>query len=402
MAMLITLIALLFVSPNVGWAQSGYDLYQKALVKERAVGDVEEAIRLYQRIVKEFSQDRVLAAKAQLRLGLLYERLGRKTAAQQAFRTIVNRYADIPEVAAQAKPKLVAAATTNNNHVATPNTLLVRRALGWPETYDDSYLLSSPSPNGRYLCYRDGKTADLAVRELATGQKRRLTDNQNAPTEAKGTPQFPIFSPDNRQIIYTWVKKDRALDLRIIGLDGTGPRVLYRSEDVLEIYPAEWSWDSQFILALIHSKQSGYQIVLVSTANGTVRVLKTMGRFGASKLSLSPDGRYVAYDFRSQENARENDISLLATDGSGETPLIVHPAHDRLLGWSPDGKSILFGSDRAGTLSAWLQRVADGQPQGEPELIKQDLGRVFPMGFTRSGTYYYGLEVANVQAFLTT
>ncbi|HEX4946870.1 MAG TPA: hypothetical protein VFZ34_09410, partial [Blastocatellia bacterium] len=99
---------------------------------------------------------------------------------------------------------------------------------------------------------------------------------------------------------------------------------------------------------------------------------------------------------------RENDISLLATDGSGETPLIVHPAHDRLLGWSPDGKSILFGSDRAGTMSAWLQRVADGQPQGEPELIKQDLGRVFPMGFTRSGTYFYGLEVANVQAFLTT
>ena len=92
--MLITVILLLAFSVGIVSAQSGYDLYQKALVKERAVGDVEEAIRLYQRIVSEFAGNRALAAKAQLRVGLLYHRLGRKAEAQKAFRAVVSQYSD--------------------------------------------------------------------------------------------------------------------------------------------------------------------------------------------------------------------------------------------------------------------------------------------------------------------
>src|ERR1051326_633758 len=91
-------------------AQSGYDLYQKALVKERAVGDVEEAIRLYQRILKEFASNRALAAKAQLRIGLLYERLGRNAEAHQAFQAVVTQYADQADVVKQAQAKLTAMA----------------------------------------------------------------------------------------------------------------------------------------------------------------------------------------------------------------------------------------------------------------------------------------------------
>ena len=81
----ITMVLLLAFGAESTSAQSGYDLYQKALVKERAVGNVEEALRLYQQIVKEFSSNHALAAKAQLRLGLLYERLRRKAEAQRAF-----------------------------------------------------------------------------------------------------------------------------------------------------------------------------------------------------------------------------------------------------------------------------------------------------------------------------
>ena len=46
--------------------QNGYDLFQKALAKERGEGNLEEAIALYQKVIKEAS-DKSLAAKAQLR-----------------------------------------------------------------------------------------------------------------------------------------------------------------------------------------------------------------------------------------------------------------------------------------------------------------------------------------------
>lgn len=48
-------------------AQSGYDLFQKALATERADGNLRAAIQLYERIVKEFGADRALAARALVR-----------------------------------------------------------------------------------------------------------------------------------------------------------------------------------------------------------------------------------------------------------------------------------------------------------------------------------------------
>ena len=45
-------------------AQSGNDLFQQALVKERTEGNLPEAIKLYQTIVDKHGSDRKLAAKS--------------------------------------------------------------------------------------------------------------------------------------------------------------------------------------------------------------------------------------------------------------------------------------------------------------------------------------------------
>lgn len=261
----------------------------------------------------------------------------------------------------------------------------------------------SPSPDGRYLCYRDGKTADLGVRELGSGEKRKLTTNLSSPPEARGVPQFPIFSPDSRQIAYDWRKQDRSHELRIIRLDGSGMRILYRHEEVIEIQPAEWSADGRHILALVRRKDRVNQIALIAVTDGSTRTLKTLDWRSPGKMSLSPDGRYVAYDFFPPQGGDSAlDIFLLATDDGKEIQLINHPAHDRLLGWAPDGERILFGSDRTGTMGAWAIQVVGGQPQGTPELVKPDLGRIFPMGFTRKGAYYYGMEIVSNEPFIAT
>lgn len=70
-------------------------------------------------------------------------------------------------------------------------------------------------------------------------------------------------------------------------------------------------------------------------------------------------------------------------------PLAKHPADDYLLGWTPDGKWILFASARAGTYGLWAIRVSGGKSQGEPELITPDIGAIRSMGFTQEGAFYY-------------
>src|SRR6267378_316112 len=121
--MLATVVLLFALGAGPAFAQSsGYDLFQKALVKERAVGDVEEALRLYQRIVKEFSGNHALAAKAQLRMGLLYDRLGRKADAQRAYQAVVNQYSDQTNEAKQARAKIVTVAVAPRKNSATART----------------------------------------------------------------------------------------------------------------------------------------------------------------------------------------------------------------------------------------------------------------------------------------
>jgi RNA polymerase sigma factor (sigma-70 family) len=258
------------------------------------------------------------------------------------------------------------------------------------------------SPDGRYLSYGDyWDNGDLAIYEIATGKKRRLTDQANSGySEPMECAFYPRWSPDGKHIVYAWYREDdlvKTSDLRIIGLDGSKPRILYSNEKLVWAQTYDWSPDGKQILACVTEKDGPNQIVLVSAADGSVRVLKTLvGDYYPENMWFSPDGRYIVYDFPQKEDSPEHDISLLSTDGSREISLVRHPADDYVLGWAPDGKNILFASDRTVTLGAWLIAVDDGKPQGTPELVKPDIRRQFiPLGFTRDGSFYYGCGQGN-------
>ena len=72
--------------------QSSYDDFQRALRAERSEGDLEKAISLYDRVVTE-ADDQSLAARAQLRIGMCYEKLGSKEA-REAYQRVIQAYPD--------------------------------------------------------------------------------------------------------------------------------------------------------------------------------------------------------------------------------------------------------------------------------------------------------------------
>ncbi len=266
---------------------------------------------------------------------------------------------------------------------------------GWSHT-------GAPSPDGRYFSFmsRDG---NLAVRDLTTGGARDVTNDGNSrKTGPKRFCAASIWSPDSKQIAYLW-NNEGYNELRIIGLDGTEPRVLYRSEDpALGIWPWDWSQDGKLILGSARGESdlsAGGDIVLVSVADGSVRILKSPEEHEwlAPKMRLSPDGRYVAYA-RSLEKNEVPNVFLLATDGSGqEVKLAGHmDARGHCPVWTPDGKGIVFRCTRGpvGNTSLWLTRMANGKQMGEPQLVMEFVGYVQPLGFTREGSLYYGINSA--------
>jgi len=254
------------------------------------------------------------------------------------------------------------------------------------------------SPDGRYLSSTHSR--DLAVRDLTTGEQRNLDE---------GTWDRPgwyvdlsRWSPDGKYIAYGWCSYINPMELRVVGLDGSQPRVLYRNDDkeVEHIHLRGWSQDGKSLLVVLSKLDGSGDIALVSVADGSVRILKSLKGF-LYWMDLSPDGRTVVYARPVEEHQEIRDIFLLTTDGSGEeVPLVEHPADDYGPVWMPDGKAIIFLSDRSGSYDAWLMPLADGKPRGEPQLVKRDTGRMQPMGFTREGSLYYGLYMNSTDIYV--
>ncbi len=384
--------ALLFLAGHSALAQSGYDLFQKGLVHERTEGDLEEAILLYKQIVEDFPGDRALAAKALVQMGGCYEKLGRAEA-RKAYERVVQEFVDQLEPVIQARARLAALQTD-------PSGMTFRRIWTYHGAHVD--IDGTVSPDGRYLPFEDYVTGDLVVRDLATGENRRLTHNK-IPQEP-GQVSCEQISPDSTQVAYSWLKQDGSTDLRVIGLDGSPPRVIYSNEELDSVMPEGWSPDSRHILVNLGRKDGTVQIGLISVADGSLQVLKSLGRQDrGSYLFLSPDGRYVAYEFHPKDDSSQEDISVLAVDGSRDIPLVAHPADDNVLGWAPDGKSVLFRSDRTGIDGLWAIGVRDGKAQGSPQLVNKDMGYFTGLGITRTGAFYYTTSgVADMQDIFIT
>ena len=170
MKKLILIIGMMLLGAPLSFAQNGHDLFQKALQKERAEGNLEEAIALYERIVEEHASDRALVAKALLQMGKDYELLGRTDEAQQAFATVASEYTDQTEAARLARAKMTAMRNERVETMEDKAGIVTREVWsgGW-----EVYTQGTPSPDGRYLSYSDSN--DVALLDLTTGTVRALT-----------------------------------------------------------------------------------------------------------------------------------------------------------------------------------------------------------------------------------
>src|SRR4030042_4195111 len=84
------------------FAQTAEELFPKAIQLEEVKGELEQAIEIYQTIVTQFSANRPIASKAQLHIGLCYEKLGNQRA-RHAYENVLRDYGDQAEIVTQAR-----------------------------------------------------------------------------------------------------------------------------------------------------------------------------------------------------------------------------------------------------------------------------------------------------------
>jgi len=385
----LTIAALVMTGPTMAQPQSAADLYHSAVQLEEVKGDLDAAIAAYKSILGRFPSDRAIAAKAQLHLGFCYQSLG-KPEARGAYEAVVRNYGDQPDVAAQATSRLSVLGSPTGGRSATS---MVAQQI-WIGTEVD--LQGRPSADGRYLTYVDWTSTangNVAIRDLVTGQSRRLT---NSMERGEGAAEYPVLSPDGKLIAYSWDGS-----IRVIGVDGLRPRVVMPRSPGKYPFDLSWSPDGTRIAAGItdYGGDRTSQIVLIALADGAVTRLKSTGWRSPSLGEFSPDGKLLLYTL-DRSSGSDRDIIALAVDGSSESVLVEGPSNDTQPLWTPDGNTILFTSDRSGSEALWAVKVEHGIAKGTPELIRSNVGPISLLGFSRDGSLFYGSQNGQVDVLV--
>ncbi|HET9191679.1 MAG TPA: protein kinase [Vicinamibacterales bacterium] len=275
-----------------------------------------------------------------------------------------------------------------------------RRIGGLPELSG----FGTPSRDGRLFSV-NGPGNELAVLEIASGRQWQLTGEESGDGPACRMPDCPTglvfdsrFSRDGSRITYIrgsgpaelFAKKIHP-EIRRIATKGGPSRLIWRAP----VIPAQgtpglrlfhWAGDDDLILAGQLLSPPARELMVISAATGETVASHTAPQ-GLSDATLSPDGRYVAYDFvEPSSGLRDIDIWTVGIDGAA--PLIRGISSDRSPMWTSDGKYVLFISSRSGTNALWAQRVQNGRSVGAPILVDPDVGNVLLLGTTDTGALF--------------
>jgi len=331
------------------------ELLQSGMTKETVQGDLKGAIEMYQNAAKEAGANRSLAAKAQLRLGAAYQKLGDEQA-RAAFERIVKDYADQPE-AAEARARLNAMGTPVSPATPTPSLTetLAIRGRGAPGRIRQITLFNregrvlttvgEPAPNGSMTLSPDGKRvavvkdAAIVVYDVATKALIKLTPG---PGDAQ-----PTWSPDGGRIAYQ-VRADRPTrpaGVYITPSDGKGKEEFISS--LTDITLVSWSSDGRFLTYQQAGATTGSDVWVLPLSGDRKPILVLRTTADEMGLRISPDGRYISY--RSTDGVR-SDVYVRPFDSAnpGVLPssevwqVSTEPAGRAGVRWRADSKELYY------------------------------------------------------------
>jgi len=326
-------------------ADTGAELFQKAVTEEQAAGNLEEAIKLYQRVAKEFASDRPLAAKALIREARCYEKLGQDKAVK-LYEQVARDYGDQRELAATASARLAVLKRGEHPAPAVPSTM-TQRKIELPYPIFSGYPVAQT--DGQRVIYKDDATGALMISDLAGKDKRVIL-------KPKGSLSEVISASHDFSIVQVYLTRpDGSKTNAVIKTDGTGYREIGG-----DFSWGAWSWDNRSILVCAQEGET-WQMLKISIADGQIRKL---GLIKGYWYTFSPDGRFIAYNVDSGGGK----IFTMSSQG-GEPQLLFNPGW--FLDWTRDGRYLIFRSEfRGGAEALYLLPVKDGKRAGDPVFIR--------------------------------
>jgi tricorn protease len=202
--------------------------------------------------------------------------------------------------------------------------------------------------------YQGSSNDDIWVSDADGSNNRRVTTH-------KGQDSYPMWSTDAKSLYYVSDVLGGLANIVKQSVEGKAKpaAVTHHTDDfvrrarmcangetiVYECGPDIW------VHSLKNSKSRKLKIEVNADDKTNVDVLKTFTS-GATEFAWSPSEQHIAF-------VVHGEIFLMGRNGGKAKRLTDHPAFDHGIAWSPDGKKILFLSDRSGHEDIYLLESDD-------------------------------------------
>jgi TolB protein len=215
------------------------------------------------------------------------------------------------------------------------------------------------SPNGDRIAFvssgdetaEDENRHELYVMGADGGDAEQLTKNESLDGD-------PSWSPDGKRIAFVradyWGTEQVETSLRVIDADGSGEETLLQEKPAVFLSSPAWS-PAGGRIAYSRAAFAGKKLeltlhVMRSDGSGLAQIAEAAGQ-----PAWSPDGKRIAFvsiaDRQGEtcfhECEASGEIYVADADGNHAKRLTKSRANDTSPAWSPDGKEIIFSSDRS-------------------------------------------------------
>ena len=206
------------------------------------------------------------------------------------------------------------------------------------------------SPDGSKVVFQSNRTGEWHLYTMAAdgSDVRDLTPSMK-------DCRNPSFSPDGSKIVFYSAATGND-EIYVMKADGSGATNLTKNP-ASDIHP-HWSPDgSKIIFNSLRDDPKGYDVYLMN-ADGTGVTRLTATTEDETCAQFSPDGKHLVF-LRGFGNGND-DIMLSGPDLKDATNLSASPfANEGWPSWAPDGKRVLFSSNRTGVMVIYVIN-ADG------------------------------------------
>ena len=211
------------------------------------------------------------------------------------------------------------------------------------------------SPDGRRIAFW---TAKRGRRDIYTIDRSGKEESLEAITSDVPIDWNPVWAPDGRSIYFS-SDRDGAMNLWRVPVDEKSGKRIGEPEAVRT--PAQYagfiSLSGNGNTFVYESSRESGELLRLSLDPATLRVsgAATPVFTGSTRFRStvpSPDGKVIAYT----NIGAQEDVFVVAADGSGLRQLTNDAHRDRGASWWPDGSRIIFYSNRGGQYDLWTVR----------------------------------------------